>query len=569
MNYGYEGEVLLVSSIQAPDNVQEGKAYTLAARAGFLMCADICLPGEADLSVQVFGGASPQPAADVQKMIAERTMPTPLQATAWQTEDGYILSLPTASLAPVKTVRFMPATEGIIMDMAEQPYRATEEAYLLTLKKDAWYDQSVSTLTGVLLINEDRSFEITAPLTTAPAQPTMPWSPLLAAVLFAFIAGLILNLMPCVLPVLAIKVLSIVKQAHGRPWAYALAYTGGVVSSFWLLGGIVLLLKLSGQQLGWGFHLQSPIFVGGITIFLTLMALNFFGVFSLGNRLASLENIAAHHHGVGGAFLSGALVTLVATPCTVPFMGGAMAYALTAPLLHMLTVFSSMALGLATPFILLSLHPAARRVLPKPGPWMETFRRFLGFPILATALWLGWVFGQLTSLDLLVALLGLLLLISLAIWLWDRKNRRWSLTITAATVAVFLWFSGVLPSSDNAPALVWEPWSEARTTTALNQNRPVFINATADWCLTCKVVEHTLFKQTEFAKLMKDHNVLLLEADWTRRDDAITALLQRHGRQGVPLYLIQIPGQSPQVLPQLPTLQDFEQVLTTPHATRP
>jgi thiol:disulfide interchange protein DsbD len=571
MNYGYKDEVLLVSTLEAPETLQEGRAYTLSAHAGFLMCADICLPGEADLAVQILGAATPQPAPDVQRMIAERAMPEPLQATAWQTKEGYVLSLPIADLPPIKTLRFMPATEGVIMDMSEQPYRIVENAYHLTLEKDAWFDQNINTLNGVLLVNEKQGMEISAPLSAPPAATASPWLPLLAAILFAFLAGLILNLMPCVLPVLAIKVLSLIKQAHGRPWHYALAYTGGVLSSFWGLGGLVLLLKLSGQQLGWGFHLQSPLFVGSLTVFLTLMALNFFGVLSLrAGRLASLENIAARHHGMGGAFLSGVLVTLVATPCTVPFMGSAMAYALTAPLADMLAVFSSMALGLAAPFILLSLHPGARRLLPKPGPWMNTFKRFLGFPILATALWLGWVFGQLTSIDSLAGLLGLLLLMSLAAWLWSQSYPRWGLLLALAVLAGSVWFVSEQPASEETSTAVWESWSEEKTSAALAQNRPVFINATADWCLTCKVVEHTLFKQPAFVQLMKTHNVLLLEADWTKRDDAITGLLQRYGRQGVPLYLVQLPGQqAAQVLPQLPTLRDFEQALSTPPASQP
>ena len=381
------------------------------------------------------------------------------------------------------------------------------------------------------------------------------------ALLGAFLGGLILNLMPCVLPVLAIKALHLARPdtpAHVRRqegWGYA----AGVMLSMLALGGSVLALKAGGQQLGWGFQLQSPLVVSGLAVLFTLITLNLWGLLSIGHVLpASLAGLSARHRGID-AFLAGVLAVAVATPCTAPFMGASLGLALGLPGWQGLGIFAALGAGLALPLLLIIHLPALARWLPRPGPWMLALRQALGFPMLGTVVWLLWVLGLQTGVEASSALLGLLVLLAAALWALQRPSR----TAQACAVGLLLiwavltgWTTSRLlePVHSTAPspsASGWQPWSAARVREAVQSGQPVFVDYTAAWCITCQVNKRTTLEHTSVQDAFARHRVVLLRADWTRQDPAISASLAELGRSGVPVYVLHRPGQPPLVLPEL------------------
>ncbi|MCV6626029.1 MAG: protein-disulfide reductase DsbD family protein [Cellvibrionaceae bacterium] len=392
----------------------------------------------------------------------------------------------------------------------------------------------------------------------APGQPIAPASggSFIAAIVFALLGGLILNLMPCVFPVLSIKALSLAeagsasadKQRHG--WAYTI----GAVASFVLIAALMLVLKAGGQAIGWGFQLQSPVFVSLLAYLFFAMALSLAGLSEFGTRLMGIGQSLTLHSGYRGSFFTGVLAAVVASPCTAPFMGTALAFALGQTAAVALAIFAALGLGMALPFLLLSYLPGLGRALPKPGPWMETFKQFLAFPMLLAALWLLWVLGRQSGTDALSLTLGGLILIAFGFWLGRHSSplSKW-LGVAALLLALALpWLSGQLSVQRETQSNgFWQPYSEAKLEAALAEGRSVFINATAAWCLTCLANERIAFSQA-FEAQLKGQNTLALKADWTNYDESITTLLQRHGRSGVPLYLFYQDGQV-QILPQLLT----------------
>jgi thiol:disulfide interchange protein DsbD len=381
------------------------------------------------------------------------------------------------------------------------------------------------------------------------------------ALLGAFLGGLILNLMPCVLPVLAIKALNLARPdtpAHVRRqegWGYA----AGVMLSMLALGGTVMALKAGGQQLGWGFQLQSPLMVSGLALLFTLIALNLWGLFSLDRLMpSSLGHLGSRHRG-WDAFLAGVLAVAVASPCTAPFMGASIGLALGLPGWQGLSIFAALGAGLALPLLLIIHLPGLAHRLPRPGPWMITMRQALGFPMLGTVVWLLWVLGLQVGVETSSALLGLLLLLATALWALQRPSR---LAHTTAVVLMLVW--GVLtgwttvrllepaPAAiASAPSSGWQAWSAARVRESVQAGQPVFVDYTAAWCITCQVNKRTTLQQASVQEAFAHHRVLLLQADWTRQDPAISASLAELGRSGVPVYVLHRPGQTPLVLPEL------------------
>ena len=376
----------------------------------------------------------------------------------------------------------------------------------------------------------------------------------------AFVGGLILNLMPCVLPVLAIKVLGFAQHSrqHHAHRVAGLAYTAGVIASFLALGGAVLSLRAAGEQLGWGFQLQSPWVVTGLAALFTLIALNLFGMFDMGHLLPQRLATLQARHPVVDAALSGVLAVAVASPCTAPFMGASLGLAMTLPTWQALSIFAVMGLGLATPYLLASWLPAVARRLPHPGPWMITLRQLLGFPMLATVAWLLWVLGQQTSLDAAMAVLGGLLLLSASVWARQHPTRatRWLGGVLAVVLVIGgAQFSHLLDesasSSTSASDATWQAWSDTAVAESLQAGRPVFVDFTAAWCVTCQINKKTTLSNPEVMADFAAHQVTLLRADWTRRDPAITAALSVLGRSGVPVYVLYAPNQAPVVLSEL------------------
>ncbi|MDF1486624.1 thioredoxin family protein, partial [Ramlibacter sp. H39-3-26] len=399
----------------------------------------------------------------------------------------------------------------------------------------------------------------------ADAAPARPADALGAATLWATLAGallggLILNLMPCVLPVLAIKVLGLTRHAADRRArrVAGLAYTAGVVLSFLALGALMLALRVAGEQLGWGFQLQSPAVVAALAALFTLIGLNLAGVFAFGSLLPARLAAAQARHPVADALLSGVLAVAIASPCTAPFMGASLGLAVGLPAAQALLVFAAIGLGLALPYLAVALVPAAARLLPRPGVWMDTFRRLMAFPMFATVAWLTWVLGQQSGIDGAGALLALLVALSAVVWALTLRGRT-RIVIATISIAVFALLAGAIGQNIVQTAAVagaqadgaWQPWSAQRVGQLTAAGQPVFVDFTAAWCVTCQYNKKTTLADAQVLADLRGRNVALLRADWTRRDAAITAALRGLGRSGVPVYVLYAPGRAPEVLSEV------------------
>ena len=397
-----------------------------------------------------------------------------------------------------------------------------------------------------------------------------------AALLGALLGGLILNLMPCVFPVLAIKVMAFARHANDRPAhrAHGLAYTAGVVLSFIALGALLLALRAAGEQLGWGFQLQSPAVVAALAALFNLIGLNLAGVFEFGNVLPSRVASLQAKNPTVDAFLTGVLATAIASPCTAPFMGASLGLAVALPAAQALSVFAVLGLGMALPYLVASWVPAVARALPRPGPWMNTFRHLMAFPMFATVVWLLWVLGQQSGIDGAAALLMLLVVLALLVWALGLrgKGRTVIASLSLAGLAWLGWVIGpnVTRLQDAAPGqavatsvagVSWQPWSPQAQAELVAQGRPVFVDFTAAWCVTCQYNKRTTLADATVLGDMAGKNVALLRADWTRRDPAVTSALADLGRNGVPVYAIYKNGQPTQVLSEVLTVEEVRAAL--------
>lgn len=400
-----------------------------------------------------------------------------------------------------------------------------------------------------------------------------------AALLGALLGGMILNLMPCVFPVLAIKVLAFAQHADDRAAhrSHGLAYTAGVVLSFLALGGLLLGLRAAGEQLGWGFQLQSPAVVAALAVLFTLIGLNLAGLFEFGNVLPSSVATLQAKNPTADAFLTGVLATAIASPCTAPFMGASLGLAISLPTWQALAVFGALGLGMALPYLAASWWPAIARALPRPGQWMNTFRQLMAFPMFATVVWLLWVLGQQSGIDGAAALLMLLVVLALTVWAWalpSGKGRTALATLSLAGLAWLTWSVGPnvtrlqTTSSATAPVatavagLSWEPWSANKQAALIAEGRPVFVDFTAAWCVTCQYNKRTTLADAAVLADLAAKNVALLRADWTRRDPAVTQALAALGRNGVPVYVLHRNGQTPIVLSEVLSVGDVQAALS-------
>ena len=589
MNYGYSGEVVLPVPIRVPASARPGTTLPLRVKALFLVCSDqMCVPDELTLSLDlpIRDGAAPLTRPWGPRIeTAIETAPRPADIEARVMLEGGTLRI-TAVGGPLAGLDLTRATffpfEGDVIDHAAVQFgRRGPNGVTLDLAVDP--DLRKTGLTGPvsgLLSTDAGAWEITA--TPGPALPgssgagdlaptedAEPAAPLTAmavvqAGLFAFLGGLILNLMPCVFPVLAMKAASLTRSAHDPAEARrdGLAFLTGVLTTFLILAGVLLALRAGGQAIGWGFQLQSPAVVAVLALLMLAVALNLSGLFEIGGRLQALgSSPLSRLPGGTGAFFTGVLAVVVAAPCTAPFMAFALGAALIMPAPLALIVFGLLGLGLALPYVLISLSPGLLRRLPRPGPWMETLRRGLALPMYAAALWLVWVFARQTDGEAALWLVAACLLAVVAAAALGRFRSRapWLGPAGAAALILSLALAGVsvarAPAGDReAHALPADAWSQARVEAALAQGRPVLVNFTADWCVSCKINERTALSSPRVARALTQANAVYLEADWTRRDDVIARELQRHGRSGVPLYLLYTPGRAdPRILPQLLT----------------
>lgn len=596
MNYGYSGAVLLPVPIHVPPTERPGEVLTLTTDVLFLVCSDqMCVPEPMTLSLAlpVREGAAPlaKPWGEEIKQLVE-TAPRPAGIEARVTPQGGKLILTAAGGpllgADIGQVYFYPFDGGRIDHAAAQSGQRGPNGLTLTLT--AGKDTATTALSGVLATDEG-AWEITAEpgaplagaqggaalktLDDAAATPakTGAWV-FLQAVGLALLGGLVLNLMPCVFPVLAMKAasLSAAAQDPARAQRDGLAFTAGVLVSFLVLAGVLLALRAAGQAIGWGFQLQSPGVVAALALVMLLVGLNLSGVFHVG---AGLQNAGSgplsRLPGSAGAFFTGVLAVVVAAPCTAPFMAAALGAALVLSWPMALAVFLVLGLGLALPYLAISLSPGLLSRLPRPGVWMERLKGLLAFPMYGAALWLLWVFTRQGGVDALGLLLTAALLLALAAWLTGlaqaarQRDERPILTTICATVVGVLALglasvaAGAARDADAAPQgdsgpLAAQPWSAAAVNAATASGRPVLVNLTADWCVTCKINERAALSSPRVAEAMREANAAYLVGDWTRRDDTITRELQAHGRSGVPLYLLYRPGRAePEILPQLLT----------------
>lgn len=586
VNYGYDGEVLLLTDIRPPPTIEPGQSFLVTADVNWLVCEKICIPGEVSLSLELPVSAEPTPPNPRWQNSFETTrelIPSP--RPGWQAQfemSEQRLNLAVDAGEPifdeVAAIRWFPIAEDIVANAAEQRIQAAGESLLLQQRQSDYFVEAPAGLDGVLVVSTDqgiRGFEFSAApgsvgaSTIATAMPPAAM-PIGSALLAALAGGLILNLMPCVFPVLSIKALSLARGAHGAQRSrrlHGLAYTGGVVGSFLVVGLVLVLLRAAGHQLGWGFQLQSAAFVAIMAYLLFLLGLNLSGFFEISPQLSGAGQTLAERPGYRGSFFTGVLAVVVASPCTAPFMGTAMGFALTQTIPLALGVFVFLGIGMALPFLALSMVPGIVRWLPRPGTWMVRFKQLLAFPLYLTAVWLLWVLGRQTGVDgLALALCGLVLLV-FAIWLW-RQSGHWigrGLAVVAMAAALALPLilreSTLLPAPASSASATrsavsgWQPYSAARLQALRNEARPVFLNVTADWCITCLVNEQVALDSKVVRDRLDALGVVPLKGDWTRRDPELTALLAEFGRSGVPLYVLYPPGLDvePVVLPQILT----------------
>jgi thiol:disulfide interchange protein DsbD len=586
VDYGYRNEIVLPATIDVPSNLTPGTSISLAARASWLVCSDTCIPEEAQLSIALLVSAVAEADPDGTKLIASaraRTpMPNPFRTTVAAADGNITLRVATGDATRLTDVMFFPADAGVVDNDAQQSVTAEPDGLTLTLLRDT-AKPAPAMLNGVLVFrdsaaqaaDEPQAITISAPVGRAPmiGGVEFVWAILLAAA-----GGLLLNLMPCVLPVLAIKAFGLVQHAQSaprEPRLQGIAYAAGVMISFAVVALALIGLRAAGAEIGWGFQLQSPLFVTVMIYILFAVGLNLSGVFTFGDRLAGIGNGLAAREGYSGSFLTGALATLVASPCTAPFMAAAMGYAITQPWYLSLAVFEAVGLGMAFPYLAIAFSPAARRFLPRGGAWMLQLKQFLAFPLYGTAVWLFFVLSQEAGDLAATAVLAGLVLIAFAAWLYEAarqgegRSRNGGIGLSALSViAAFGLLDLTQTNRPSATAeikeeagLPWQPFSQDRLSQLQAEGRPIFVDVGAAWCITCKINERIALADPVVLKAFADAGVAALRGDWTRQDAAITRVLEANGRAGVPLYLFYPRSgksgdtRSPVILPQILTAE--------------
>ena len=596
INYGFKDESMLLVRITPPATLTG--PLTLTAEANWLVCEDVCIPEEGKFELVLPSAATATPAPPAARALFEQARRAVPIASPWPARYGLskagdpTLLVEARGLKPdaVSDIYFFPAEWGPIATMARQSATVTAEGIRIPLKKGDAKTAIPAELAGTLVLTEKtadgnvkQAFDLSAKLDPAfvPAATASLTNALgaeqlslLRALAFALVGGLILNLMPCVFPVLAMKAASFARLAgHERSEMRrdGLAYTAGVLVAFAAMAGVVIAIRSTVGEVSWGFQFQSPVFSLLIAYLFFVVGLNLSGVFEVGSRLAGVGQGLASRGGTTGAFFTGVLAVIVATPCTAPFMAAALGFALSQPAPATVAVLLAMGLGLALPYLALSMTPALQRLMPRPGPWMDRLRQFLAFPMYASAVWMIWVLTQQTGSDGVLYALGGMILIAFAIWLlrigggvsagtWARRGLAATSMLLAFAATLKLDDSpATAASSSGGPAAGvsfegWERFSRARMAEAVAAGKPVFVDFTAAWCITCLVNERVALETPATRKAFEQAGVVKLKGDWTNRDAEITGVLKEVARAGVPLYLFWAPGADrPKILPQVLT----------------
>ena len=612
-NFGYEGDVLLPVPVKvAASWAPQGLTVPLRLKASWLVCRQECIPEEGEFALDLPVGSSTAAQGGVFDA-AWKDRPLALPGLHTAAVQGQQLTLTLQGLPAEwrgKAVSMYPETPEVLDSSAPVAPRWEGNAWIVSWPLAAQRSTEPNLLPVVLVgptgpaYRAELKVEGTWPAAAAAASvspalqaaleanrspvpqaaPNDLSGPALAlALLGALAGGLILNLMPCVFPVLAIKLLSF--AGHGQTGSartlrlQGLAYTAGVVLSFLALGTLMLTLRAGGAQLGWGFQLQSPLVVAGLAALFTLIGLNLAGLFDVGTALPGRWASARLRHPAADAALSGVLAVAVASPCTAPFMGASLGLTATLPTAAALAVFAALGLGMALPYLVVAVLPGAglglARRLPRPGVWMLQFRQLMSFPMFATVAWLVWVLGQQSGIDGAGALLALLVVLSGLVWGLTRSGpARWWLGGVFAALGVWMLIQFgphvVQPAPSDVPQQTsldptdWQPWSAAKAQALVAEGRPVFVDFTAAWCVTCQFNKRTTLSDTALLRDLAQGRVALLRADWTRQDPAITAELHKLGRSGVPVYLVLRPGRPPAVLSELLSVADVRHALDLP-----
>lgn len=630
-NYGYEGEVLLPVSVRVPESARAGTTARFAAHADWLVCNDLCIPGGADLSLAlpVRAAGDVHPSAEAGAFAAtRRRVPAPLALQgARAVLHGQRLRLEFSGPNPTpRALEFFPLEGGRIVAAADQPLSVRAGRVQLDLEAATPIEPAFTALRGVLVADggpgagagsrgwvaqidlaisgaparSAPAANVTATAITplvpersagalglvlpstperAPASASSTMASIALAIAGAFLGGMILNLMPCVFPVLSLKLMGLVRHRHDAPArlrAHGVAFACGVVLSFVALAGLLIALRAAGSQIGWGFQLQSPLVIAGLIGLFFLIGLNLLGAFefTFGAGLANTRAAQSlHGDGLRGSFATGVLAAVVAAPCTAPFMGAALGYAVTQSAAVALLVFAALGAGMAAPYLLLTLEPAWVERLPRPGPWMERLKQLMAFPMFLTCVWLFWVLGQQIDMDAVAFMLIALVGWGLFAWATGLAQRgsagfRW-LAAVAALVAVLMfvplarssthvWRAAVASAAAGAD---WAGWTQVAQRSALAQGSPVFVDFTAAWCITCQANKRLVLRDERVEAAFRQHGVVRMRADWTLRDEAITRELERFARGGVPMYVLYDRKGTPHLLPELLSTQGVLEAL--------
>ena len=582
MDYGYEGKLWLLQKLTVPADAKAGDTVTLKAAVDWLVCKDICVPEDATLTLPVkIGPAAPDAGVAKDFAAARNLLPV---ASPWKLNyalsknlDIYAAAPALAAAHPVEA-SFFPDKSGIVKGSAPQKMAFTKDGLVLRLAPGDKAASMGGSLTGVLVLKSSdgsiQALNVDAPSGPVPdafgsrsgSGATTGDITLWIAILSAFLGGIILNAMPCVLPILAMKALALASHSgreHHEAAREGFAYSAGAILSFLAFGLVIVLLRQGGATVGWGFQLQEPIAVAGFALLIFAVGLNLSGVFEVGS--VTVGDSLAQRTGPVGAFFTGVLAVAVAAPCTAPFMAAALGFALTQSVTSAMLIFLGLGVGFASPFLILGVWPRALSFMPKPGTWMLRLKQFLAFPMYGAAAWLVWVLAQETGANGVAIVLAAFVALALAAWLWtvtrDLSVRGRGLGMVTALLVLLAGFYGLSllhaaaaqPSATSATANA-QAFTPERLASLRASGKPVFVDATAAWCITCLVNEQAVLSRPGIKSAFADRHVEYLIADWTNRNAAITKLLDENGRSGVPLYLYFAPGaDKPVILPQILT----------------